>query len=56
MLAEAYRSTDVCAQSHVESVAAAVAELPDLAELCSFQQLPAGAAAPDSSAVDTAQV
>ncbi|EIE23713.1 hypothetical protein COCSUDRAFT_41874 [Coccomyxa subellipsoidea C-169] len=56
LLAEAPRSIDACAHSHVESVAAAVAELPDLAERCSFQQLPAGAAAPDSSAVDTAQL
>ena len=59
LLVEAPRSADVSAHSHVEGVAAAVAALPDLAERCSFQQLPPGRSmpnGPDSCAVDTSQV
>lgn len=60
ILVEALRSADITAHSHVESVAAVVAALPDLAERCSFEQLPPGA--PESAgsssggSLDTSQV
>ncbi|BDA47659.1 probable calcium-independent phospholipase A2-gamma at C-terminar half [Coccomyxa sp. Obi] len=59
LLVEAPRSADTTAHTHVESVAAAVATLPDVAERCSFQQLPHGAPEPadtSSRSLETAQL
>ena len=59
LLVEAPRSADAPACSHVESVAAVVATLPDVAERCSFPQLPPGIPEPagsSSCSLDTGQV
>ena len=59
LLVEAPRSADATACSHVESVAAVVAALPDVAERCSFPQLLPGAPEPagsSSCSLDTGQV
>lgn len=56
LLVEAPRSADATAHSHVESVAAVVAVLPDVAERCSFQQLPLEPAGTSDCSLDTGQV